>query len=529
MKSFRFILCISLLLWGTASFGQKIKKIHRKQNTTEQPVKKEQKKKTTNNGNSNVNPNKKKTKKVNPVFEISANSASFSASGGSQTFYITSSGSWSITTNTASWGHLYQNGNELLLRVDANPDISDRTGHFILKSGSKTHRINITQTGETKFSISSTSADFDANAGSKYFTITANTSWRIKTNPNSWGHLTVNGNNNLILKVDANTRTEKRSNYFELAAGSKTIRVNITQEGNTGFTVSSQHLDFSASGGTKIITVSSVDNWDISVGTVSWGHVTKNGNQLTVRIDANNSTSPRSDYFKIAAGSKSLRIDIKQSGNSYISSNSYYEPYREKSFIHAQDNYFGGLSVGYIQKQWVYDYGGSKEKMGMFDGDKYLQGIQAGLRIDPQFGWGFGMNTGLFYEYCWAKSTTMQDRYGSYQWRYDEHGLYAPLDLKYTMNFSKWFQLSFYGGVGFNYVLSGKMKVVDSDDFEDEDFFSADNTRKFNMMLEYGASVRIKALQFDFMMGQGLTDWSDESGMTLKQGRPMSISATICF
>lgn len=214
----------------------------------------------------------------------------------------------------------------------------------------------------------------------------------------------------------------------------------------------------------------------------------------------------------------------------YSNPSYHYKKYHGP-FNKAKDEYIGGFSMGYIQKQWVVDYdNGETEKMGMFDDDKYLKGIQVGFRIDPQFGAGFGMNTGLFYEYCWAKSEEEHDSYGAYHYTYEEHGLYLPLHLKFTMNFSKWFQLSFYGGCAINYGISGIMYLRGDDTTYDSiGVFSEDDWRRWNFMFEYGASIRILDLQFDFSMARGLNDWSDTEGYKIKQGRPMNISMSICF
>ena len=60
--------------------------------------------------------------------------------------------------------------------------------------------------------------------------------------------------------------------------------------------------------------------------------------------------------------------------------------------------------MGYVQKQWVYDFGDTKEKVDVFGEDKYTNGVQFGVRIDPQFRYGFGINTGLYYEYYFDTS-----------------------------------------------------------------------------------------------------------------------------
>ena len=201
------------------------------------------------------------------------------------------------------------------------------------------------------------------------------------------------------------------------------------------------------------------------------------------------------------------------------------------SFNKKKDNFIGGFSLGYIQKQWVYEEDGEKEKGGLFDDEKYINGIQAGFRIDPQFGAGFGVNTGLFYEYCWSKSDDNYDDYGSYHITYEEHGLYLPLHLKFTMNFSRWFQLSFFGGAGLNYVLSGKAYMRDDGEtYDTEDVYKEeDNWKRFNTMLEYGVSVRIDAFQFDFSICKGLTNWSPDENYKTTQGRPVNLSLTFCF
>lgn len=73
-------------------------------------------------------------------------------------------------------------------------------------------------------------------------------------------------------------------------------------------------LSFGASGGTKILTVNTSREWSISIGTASWGHLTKSGNTLTLRVDANTSTVSRTDFFKIKAGDREERIFISQQG-----------------------------------------------------------------------------------------------------------------------------------------------------------------------------------------------------------------------
>lgn len=545
MKQRILITTLFVLLAYSMSYGQVPKDIDRSQKTAKKTEKSKSNQITKNSTNKNnqLKVAKKKTSgnttyKRNDVFDISSKSAHFGANGGSTTFRINATGLWSITTQTASWGNLTRDGNSLTLSVNENHSNEARTDFFELSSGSRTIRVDISQdAGSTTLNVSSQNLNFGPDGGTQTINVSTNGSWSIGTETYSWGHLTRNGNQ-LQVKVDPYTGSSSRSDHFTVKAGNVERRIEINQLGQTTLSVSKQELSFPSSGSVQIIDVTSNDTWSISTPLANWGHAQKNGNKLSIRIDGNSSTSSRTDYMEIKAGNKIIRINVKQDGayqsgsyptspssSSYSSSSYYRKPFNRK-----KDDYVGGFSVGYFQKQWTVEEDGTKEKIGMFENNDYIHGIQAGIRIDPQFGWGIGMNSGVFYEYCWATSDDEHDSYGTYHYTYNEHGIYVPAHLKFTMNFSKWFQLSFYGGMGFNYVFSGKMALKDDYDTDySEDVFEWDGMKKFNMMLEYGASIRINALQFDFTMSQGLSKWSDTDGQVIKQGRPMSVSATICF
>lgn len=79
--------------------------------------------------------------------------------------------------------------------------------------------------------------------------------------------------------------------------------------------VSDDDIYMSADGGSTDITVSSDGDWYIDVDAANWGHLTKYSNSVTLRIDRNNSTSSRTDYFVIKSGNYTRRINITQRGN----------------------------------------------------------------------------------------------------------------------------------------------------------------------------------------------------------------------
>lgn len=337
--------------------------------------------------------------------------------------------------------------------------------------------------------ISAESVNVGSSGGTWYLDIQTNCEWKIALSTASWGHLEKSGNR-IILKVDENKAMTSRTDYFTLEAGGITKRVNIKQDGAT---TTAQNTTTASSGNNK--------------------------NKYIISKSNNEGTTRKKRYFSTPYGSSS--------------SSGSYNSYRYRShhqFNEKKDDYMWGLSAGYFRKQWVLKANGVKTKEGMFGDDEYMNGVQFGLRFDPQFGYGIGINTGLFYEHCWADSDDDYDEYGSYHLTYREHGIYAPVHLKYTMNFSEWFQLSFFGGAGFNYVISGKLRAVDGNDESDaQDFFDDDDMKRFNIMLEYGASIRVKCVQIDFTMSQGITKWIDNEDLVMRQGRPFSVSASVAF
>ncbi len=88
-------------------------------------------------------------------------------------------------------------------------------------------------------------------------------------------------------------------------------KTTATAQANT-LSVSTSNLSFPASGGSKSITVTASSSWKISVEPNNWGHLTRDGNTLTLRVDANNLSSSRTDYFEIKSGDKTVRVNISQ-------------------------------------------------------------------------------------------------------------------------------------------------------------------------------------------------------------------------
>jgi len=87
-------------------------------------------------------------------------------------------------------------------------------------------------------------------------------------------------------------------------------------ESNSSFSISPTSAYFISAGGSKTFYVDSKSEWQISVKPNYWGNLTKTGNQLTLTVNPNNDSSPRSDYFCIKSNGIERRVSITQEGSS---------------------------------------------------------------------------------------------------------------------------------------------------------------------------------------------------------------------
>lgn len=83
----------------------------------------------------------------------------------------------------------------------------------------------------------------------------------------------------------------------------------------TFLSVSNDDVYFDADGGYKDIVINTDGDWEIKVGTADWGHLTRNGNSLRLRVDEHTGSSERTDFFIVKADGYEKRINITQSAN----------------------------------------------------------------------------------------------------------------------------------------------------------------------------------------------------------------------
>ena len=183
-------------------------------------------------------------------------------------------------------------------------------------SSSNSNTSNRGTSSSSTLSVSKSNLSFSSYGGTETINVSG-PSWSISVNPASWGHLTRSGNT-LTLKVDANSSSSSRTDYFNLKSGSQEIKVNVSQSGSSYssspyLNVTKKEMFFASEGGQESITISTNNTWKISTNTNSWGHLKQEGNTLTLSVDANYTGNQRTDYFVLSAGGIEKRINITQS------------------------------------------------------------------------------------------------------------------------------------------------------------------------------------------------------------------------
>lgn len=84
----------------------------------------------------------------------------------------------------------------------------------------------------TYLTVSDDDIYMSAEGGSTEITVSTDGDWDIDVDVASWGHLTKYSNS-VTLRLESNSSSSSRTDYFTLKSGSYTKRINITQYGDT--------------------------------------------------------------------------------------------------------------------------------------------------------------------------------------------------------------------------------------------------------------------------------------------------------
>lgn len=173
---------------------------------------------------------------------------------------------------------------------------------------------------KVEFEVGATSLAFNADQQSKGVQIKCNGYWTasVSSSASSWLYLNANegkGNGMLTIHANANTSaTSSRSGVVSVSNSIKTATIDVTQEPSDELlSASNTSLDYLYDGGTYYVTINSNVDWTASSNS-NWLTLSQSSSQLTVRVDANYSYSPRTAAITIKGTALTISISVNQSG-----------------------------------------------------------------------------------------------------------------------------------------------------------------------------------------------------------------------
>lgn len=185
-----------------------------------------------------------------------------------------------------------------------------------------------------------------------------------------------------------------------------------------------------------------------------------------------------------------------------------------------------GFTVAYVQK-WMHISDG-RQSIGTnyFGEEKHMHGVQIGVPIQPIFGYGLGLNTGLYFE-CYF------DGYEDYEYNdhtnMEEYCLYMPIDLMFRLPLGENFSIFVNGGIGIDWSIETVLKMDGYDDYK-IDYSEEGAPNHFNFSGEMGGGIQYKSLQVSANYQIGLTNNSNmvSDEITAKL-RKFSIQLSLMF
>lgn len=223
----------------------------------------------------------------------------------------------------------YTKAKELYLALlDSNPN--DTTA----KSQLEIINTFLSKPKTTTLSLSKTDISFDSSGGSSNISVDTNYSSYIINFLPSW--CTVQKYDKyFVINCSKYNGSTSRKDYFNVISGDKTIRVNVVQQGTSlvkedYLNVSKTNLAFTSKGGYDEVrvTTNSIDftaSWF-----PSWCIINKYKDYVAITCLSNDSSQSRSDWFKITAGNKEVKVYVNQEAANTNSSSESIKTTRKK-------------------------------------------------------------------------------------------------------------------------------------------------------------------------------------------------------
>lgn len=172
---------------------------------------------------------------ITPSLTVDPKSLSFTATGGENSFTITSNTSWTVSSDQ-SWCTVSptsgSNDGTVTIKADENKSTTSRSANITVKYGDKSEPVTVSQAAaDVQLSVAPISLSFTENGGSEDITITCNSDWTVSSNQTWCTVSPASGSSNgkVTVTAIANDSNGERSATITVKSGNVTQEISVTQ------------------------------------------------------------------------------------------------------------------------------------------------------------------------------------------------------------------------------------------------------------------------------------------------------------
>ena len=239
-----------------------------------------------------------------PEITLSTTAADFSTDGGSNVITFTSSEAWTaevVNTRADDWCSIEPTSGpagsaKITVTTTANDTPDDRTASIIIKAGTTSKTINVSQKQKDALTVTSSKFEVSAEGGEITIEVKANINFDFEIDDDAEDWITHRSTralktSQLVFEIDENEATENRKANISISSGNLRETVTIYQEGNEPTIVLSDD-EFTVSSSKETIAIDVKSNVDVAVeipNNVNW-----------IKENTSRAFSTNTYYFDIA-------------------------------------------------------------------------------------------------------------------------------------------------------------------------------------------------------------------------------------
>ena len=212
-----------------------------------------------------------------PEITLSTTAADFSTDGGSNVITFTSSEAWTaevVNTRADDWCSIEPTSGpagsaKITVTTTANDTPDDRTASIIIKAGTTSKTINVSQKQKDALTVTSSKFEVSAEGGAITIEVKANINFDFEIDDDAEDWITHRSTRalktlQLVFEIDKNEDTENRKANISISSGNLRETVTIYQEGNEPTIVLSDD-EFTVSSSKETIAIDVKSNVDVAV------------------------------------------------------------------------------------------------------------------------------------------------------------------------------------------------------------------------------------------------------------------------